>query len=207
MAETSFDVLIIGAGISGINTAYRLQEQCPDRTYAILEARHALGGTWDLFKYPGIRSDSDLHTFGFPFNPWTEEKAIADGGSIKAYMKETAAKYDIDRHIQYHTKVVSANWSTDQQRWFLELDNQGTKKFYNSQFVVWCTGYYDYNHALPAKIPGIDNFQGQVIHPQHWPEDLDYKDKNVVIIGSGATAITLLPNLAKEACMLRSSPL
>lgn len=207
--NTSFDVLIIGAGISGITAAYRLQTQTPERTYAILEARHALGGTWDLFKYPGIRSDSDLHTFGFPFRPWTKENAIADGPSIKHYLDETAEQYGIDKHIQYHTKLISANWSTDQQRWFLDLDAQGTKKHYNAKFVMFCTGYYDYNTALPAQIPGIDKFEGEVVHPQFWPEDLDYKNKNVVIIGSGATAITLLPNLAKEAAhvtMLQRSP-
>lgn len=205
----SFDVLIIGAGISGINAAYRLQEQCPERTYAILEARHAMGGTWDLFKYPGIRSDSDLHTFGFQFRPWTKENTIADGPSIAKYVKETASDSGIDKHIRYHQRLLSSNWSTDQQRWSLEVDVKGTTKYYNSKFVMYCTGYYDYNEALPAKIPGLENFQGQVIHPQFWPEDLDYKGKNVVIIGSGATAITLLPNLAKEAAhvtMLQRSP-
>lgn len=205
----SFDVLIIGAGISGINAAYRLQEQCPERTYAILEARHAMGGTWDLFKYPGIRSDSDLHTFGFQFRPWTKENTIADGPSIAKYLKDTASDSGIDKHIRYQQRLLSSNWSTDQQRWSLEVDVEGTTKYYNSKFVMYCTGYYDYNEALPAKIPGLENFQGQVVHPQFWPEDLDYKDKNVVIVGSGATAITLLPNLAKEAAhvtMLQRSP-
>lgn len=209
-STTNFDVIIIGAGISGINAAYRLQEQSPDRTYAILEARTSIGGTWDLFTYPGIRSDSDLHTFGFPFRPWTKENAIADGPSIANYIKDTAAQYGIDRNIHYHHRLLSANWSTDRQRWALDVDNKGTKKHYHAKFVMFCTGYYDYNEALPAKIPGIDNFAGQVIHPQFWPEDLDYKNKNIVIIGSGATAITLLPNLAKggasHVTMLQRSP-
>ncbi|KAL1297649.1 hypothetical protein AAFC00_006205 [Neodothiora populina] len=208
--SNAFDVLIIGAGISGINAAYRLQEQTPDRTYAILEARHSIGGTWDLFKYPGIRSDSDLHTFGFPFRPWEKENAIADGQSIKSYMEDTMHQFGIDQHILYHHKLLSANWSTDGQHWGLSVDHEGTKKQFHAKFVIFCTGYYDYNEALPAKIPGIDNFQGQVIHPQFWPEDLDYQDKDIVIIGSGATAITLLPNLAKggagHVTMLQRSP-
>lgn len=208
--RNSFDVIIIGAGISGINAAYRLQEQSPDRTYAILEARHAIGGTWDLFKYPGIRSDSDLHTFGFPFRPWTKENAIADGPSIKKYMEDTASQFGIDQHIQFHHKLVHANWSSDRQRWALDVDNKGTKKHFHAKFVMFCTGYYDYNNALPAQIPGLENFQGQIIHPQFWPEDLDYQDKNIVIVGSGATAITLLPNLAKggasHVTMLQRSP-
>ncbi|GAB7352662.1 hypothetical protein MBLNU459_g3027t1 [Dothideomycetes sp. NU459] len=208
-SENIFDVVIIGAGISGINAAYRLQEQAPDRTYTILEARHALGGTWDLFKYPGIRSDSDLHTFGFPFYPWTEERAIADGPSIKRYMETTAATFGIDQKIQYHHKLLAADWSTDQQGWSLTVDASGENKFFHSKFVIFCSGYYDYNEALPAQIPGIDKFEGPVIHPQFWPEDLDYENKEVVIIGSGATAITLLPNLAEKAknvIMLQRSP-
>lgn len=206
---TFFDVIVVGAGISGITTAYRLQEQSPDRTYTIIEARHDMGGTWDLFKYPGIRSDSDLHTFGFPFYPWTQDCVIADGPSIKRYMKETAAEYGIDSNIKYHHELVAANWSTDQQSWRLEVKVPGATKYFHCNFVVFSTGYYDYKQALPADIPGIDSFQGQVIHPQFWPEDLNYENKDVVIIGSGATAITLLPNLAKKAAhvtMLQRSP-
>lgn len=208
--RNSFDVIIIGAGISGINAAYRLQEQCPNKSYAILEARNAIGGTWDLFTYPGIRSDSDLITFGFAFNPWQKENPIADGPSIKKYMEETASKFGIDEHIKFHHKIISANYSTDRQRWALDVDNNGAKKHFHAKFVLFCTGYYDYNNALPSHIPGIDKFQGQVIHPQFWPKDLDYQGKNICIVGSGATAITLLPNLAKggaaHVTMLQRSP-
>ncbi|KAK4977344.1 hypothetical protein LTR66_004926 [Elasticomyces elasticus] len=204
-----YDVIIIGAGISGINAACRLQTQSPYRTFTILEARNALGGTWDLFRYPGIRSDSDLYTFGFPFSPWTENRAIADGPSIKRYLMKTAAKYGIDKDIRYHHKLQSANWSTDEQCWSLRVDASGEEKHFRASFMVLGTGYYDYNSALPATIQGIDNFKGKVIHPQFWPEDLDYENQKIVIIGSGATAVTLLPNLTQKAAhvtMLQRSP-
>jgi len=208
MAE-SYDVVIVGAGISGIDTAYRMQEQCPDRTYTILEGKAALGGTWEQFKFPGIRSDSDLHTFGFPFRPWKEENAIAEAAPIVKYLNETAQEYGIDRKIQFHHKVKAADWSSDQQSWNLDVDGNGQRKRMNCKFLLLCTGYFDHDSALPAKIPGIENFQGTVIHPQFWPEDLDYTGKNVVIVGSGATAITLLPNVAKKAAhvtQLQRSP-
>ncbi|KAL0485004.1 FAD-containing monooxygenase EthA [Acrasis kona] len=204
----SFDVVIVGAGISGINAGYRVKEST-NKTFTILEARGSLGGTWDLFKYPGIRSDSDLHTFGFPFHPWTNELSIADGASIKKYIKDTAEYYGIDKHINYHHKLVSANWSSQSRTWTLDVDTDAGKKKICTKFLVIGTGYYDYNKGLEVEIPGIQNFEGKVVHPQFWPEDLDYKDKNVLIIGSGATAVTLLPNIAKESkmvTMLQRSP-
>ncbi|OJD32990.1 flavin-containing monooxygenase-like protein [Diplodia corticola] len=212
MAETrpDHDIIIVGAGISGVNAAYRIQTQLPaGTTYKILEARDNLGGTWDLFKYPGVRSDSDLHTFGFPFRPWTKSNAIADGPSIVEYIKDTAAEYGIDQHILYRHKLSSANWSSDSQTWSLDVDGDGTQKRLNSSFLIMATGYYDYNEPLQTTIPGLDGFKGTIVHPQFWPEDLDYSNKKMVIIGSGATAITLLPNLAKKAShvvMLQRSP-
>ncbi|CAD0089848.1 unnamed protein product [Aureobasidium vineae] len=204
-----YDCLIIGAGISGINVAYRLQEQSPNQSYAILEARDSLGGTWDLFKYPGIRSDSDMYTFGFEFYPWKQYRTMADGASIKQYLTDAANTFGIDKHIRYRHKLVSANWSTDQQNWSFSIHTPEGQKNMRSRFVVFCTGYYDYNEAMPANIPGIENFQGKVVHPQFWPEDLDYENKDVVIVGSGATAVTLLPNIAKKTnkvIMLQRSP-
>jgi cation diffusion facilitator CzcD-associated flavoprotein CzcO len=207
--DNRYDVIIIGAGISGINTAYRLQSQIPDYSYTILEGRHSLGGTWDLFQYPGIRSDSDLHTFGFPWRPWPKENAIADGPSIKKYMTESAEQHGIDRHIQYHKKLIAADWSSKTQSWALKVDAEGEKQIFHARFLVLGTGYYDYNNPLPAVIPGIENFKGKVIHPQFWPKDLDYSGKKIIIIGSGATAVTLLPNLVEKAAhvtMLQRSP-
>ncbi|BCS26884.1 flavin-containing monooxygenase [Aspergillus puulaauensis] len=209
LSESCFDVIIVGAGISGINAAYRIQEQLPNFSYAILEAREDLGGTWDLFRYPGIRSDSDLFTFGFAFNPWNHSNPIAEGSAIKQYMHDTARKYGIEEHILFRHRLSSAGWSTTDNTWSLSVDADGLPKTMTARFVIFGTGYYDYKQPLQAKIPDLDNFQGQVIHPQFWPEDLDYKNKKVVIIGSGATAITLLPNLADEAArvtMLQRSP-
>jgi len=204
-----FDVIIIGAGISGIDVAYRLQTQVPEYTYTILEARDALGGTWDLFRYPGIRSDSDLHTFGFPWRPWPERNSIASGSAIIKYVKESAAQYGIDNHVQFHKKLTAANWSSDQQLWQLTVDADGEKEIYHSKFLIMGSGYYDYHNARSTVIPGLENFKGTVVHPQFWPEDLDFTDKKMVIIGSGATAVTLLPSLAKKASlvtMLQRSP-
>ncbi|KAK0663263.1 FAD-containing monooxygenase EthA [Lasiodiplodia hormozganensis] len=207
---TDYDIIIVGAGISGVNAAYRIQTQLPPgTTYTILEARDNMGGTWDLFKYPGIRSDSDLYTFGFPFRPWTKENAIADGPSIVNYIKDTAAEYGVDQHIQFRHKLLSANWSSESQTWSLDVDGDGTRKRLNSSFMIMATGYYDYNEPLQTTIPGLENFKGSIVHPQFWPEDLDYSNKKIVIIGSGATAITLLPNLAEKAShvvMLQRSP-
>ncbi|KAF2185583.1 FAD/NAD(P)-binding domain-containing protein [Zopfia rhizophila CBS 207.26] len=206
----NYDVIIIGAGISGVDAAYRLQTTLPDYTYTILEGRDNLGGTWDLFRYPGIRSDSDLHTFGFPFNPWSKPNPIATGESIREYMKATASKFGIDRHFEFRHKVLSANWSSDTQQWRLEVDNRGNRKTYYAKFVILGTGYYSYEKPLEAYIPGLDNFKGTRVHPQFWPESLDYTGKKLVVIGSGATAITLLPALIERkvgsVTMLQRSP-
>ncbi|KAJ5646242.1 hypothetical protein N7490_002614 [Penicillium lividum] len=208
-SESRFDVVIVGAGISGINAAYRLQDELPGYSYTILEARDDLGGTWDLFKYPGIRSDSDLFTFGFSFNPWSQSNPIAEGHLIKGYVRDTAKKFGIDKNIQYQHRLSAANWSSEDNYWSLNVDHNGTAKTINARFILFGSGYYNYKEPLAATIPGLDNFQGQVIHPQFWPKDLDYTGKKVVIIGSGATAITLLPNLAKKAervTMVQRSP-
>ena len=204
-----YDVIIIGAGISGINFGYRLQEQNPDLSYTILDGRDALGGTWELFKYPGIRSDSDLYTFGFPWRPWAEQRAIAEGPLIMKYLQESAALYGIDKHMQFRHKVSSTSFSTEKQSWSLDVDANGTPRKMSCRFLLFCTGYYDYDTPLSTHIPGIENFHGEVVHPQFWPTNLNYTDKSIVIIGSGATAITLLPALAEKArdvTMLQRSP-
>ncbi|KAI6898198.1 monooxygenase [Hortaea werneckii] len=205
-----YDVIIVGAGISGINFAYRLQEKCPDLSYCILEGRHEIGGTWSLFKYPGIRSDSDLYTFGFSWRPWNEQSSIAEGPRIIKYMKESAAMYGIDKKIHFHHKVDKANWSSSERNWTLDVTaNKTEKKTYRGKFFMLCTGYYDYNEPLKTVIPGLDQFQGKVMHPQFWDTEYDYSNQNVVIIGSGATAITLLPNIApkaKQVTILQRSP-
>lgn len=207
--KSDFDVIIVGAGISGINTAYRIQSELQGYSYVIVEGREAIGGTWDLFRYPGVRSDSDLFTFSFSWHPWNLDNPIAEGGAIVKYMKETATLYGIDKHILFKHKVVTASWSSANQSWTLAIDHDGERKSFTARFVIFSTGYYDYRQPLQAQIPGIDNFKGPVVHPQFWPEDLDYSGKNIVVIGSGATAITLVPNLAKQAShvtMLQRSP-
>jgi monooxygenase len=205
-----FDVLIVGAGISGVSAAYHLQRDCPSKTYAILEGRSDMGGTWDLFKYPGIRSDSDMYTLGFSFRPWEGEKAIADGHTIKEYIQDTAAEYGIDRHIRFNHRVVKADWSSEDALWTLEVKTGPRKKVkLTSNFVIMCSGYYRYEEGYTPEFPGRENFKGQVIHPQLWPENLDYAGKKVVVIGSGATAVTLIPSMAKDAghvTMLQRSP-
>jgi cation diffusion facilitator CzcD-associated flavoprotein CzcO len=208
--STHIDVAIIGAGISGINAAYRVQTQAPKGTaYTIFESRDRIGGTWDLFKYPGIRSDSDLYTFGFPWRPWKEDKAIAEAPLILNYMRESIQETGIDKKIQFGHKVINADWSTEKLVWNLDVEVGGERKKYTAGFIIFGTGYYDYDNPLEAVINGIERFQGKVVHPQFWPEDLDYTDKNVVIIGSGATAVTILPNIAEKAkhvTMVQRSP-
>lgn len=204
------DVVIVGAGISGINFAYRLQERCPNLSYTVLEGRHELGGTWSLFKYPGLRSDSDLYTFGFPWRPWTEKNSIARSDLIVNYVRESAQMYGIDKHIEYDHMVDDANWSTSSKTWTMNVTVNGSEqKTIRSRWMIYCTGYYDYDTPLSTVIPGIDSFKGQVVHPQFWPKDLDYANKDVTIIGSGATAVTLLPVIAEQArnvTMLQRSP-
>ncbi len=210
METNDLDVLIIGAGLSGIGAARHLQQNCPDKSYAIIEARAAMGGTWDLFRYPGIRSDSDMYTLGYNFKPWTLPRAIADGPSIRDYIRTTAIENGIDRHIRYQTQLVHADWSESRKMWTVTLrDAQGQTSQMRCNFLFMCTGYYDYAAGYTPEFPGVQNYQGQLIHPQYWPEQLDYRGKNIVIIGSGATAVTLVPALAERAAhvtMLQRSP-
>jgi monooxygenase len=204
------DVVIVGAGISGVSAAWHLQDRCPTKSYAILEKRAAMGGTWDLFRYPGIRSDSDMYTLGFRFRPWTERQAIADGKPILDYVKGTAAMYGIDKHIRLNQKVVSADWSSADNRWTLQIESDGTAKTITCTFLFLCSGYYNYEQGYAPAFAGAEDFTGPIIHPQHWPEDLDYAGKSVVVIGSGATAVTLIPALADSGAghvtMLQRSP-
>lgn len=209
MAE-HVDVIVVGAGISGIGQAYHLQTRCPDRTYVILEGRAAIGGTWDLFRYPGIRSDSDMHTLGFSFHPWTAPKSIADGAAIRAYVVETAQAYGIDHHIRFDTQVKTASWSTETACWTVTATGPGGMPVtMTCNFLCMCSGYYNYARGYMPEFAGIDDFAGRVVHPQFWPEDLDYTGKHVVVIGSGATAVTLVPAMAAKAAhvtMLQRSP-
>ena len=214
MAEASpehLDVLIVGAGLSGIGSAYHLQERCPGKSYAILEARGDLGGTWDLFRYPGIRSDSDMHTLGYRFKPWTESKSITDGESILSYVRQTASDNGIEERIRFHHRVVSAEWSSEETRWSVEAERSdtGERVRLTCDFLWTCSGYYRYDEGYTPEFEGIERFAGPVVHPQHWPEDLDYSGKRVVVIGSGATAVTLVPAMAEKAehvTMLQRSP-
>jgi cation diffusion facilitator CzcD-associated flavoprotein CzcO len=211
MTQEHFDVLIVGAGISGIGAAYHLQAQCPGKTYAILEGRERLGGTWDLFQYPGIRSDSDMYTLGYSFRPWTNPKAIADGPSILAYLRDTAEAYGIDRHIRYSHKVERASWSSETSRWTVDVREgaAGELRRLTCNFLFMCAGYYDYDRGYSPEFPGRERFAGRVVHPQQWTSDVEYAGKRVVVIGSGATAVTLVPELAKRAAhvtMLQRSP-
>ncbi|GMG85754.1 flavin-containing monooxygenase [Biformimicrobium ophioploci] len=204
------DTLIIGAGISGIGAACHLTRECPGREFAILEGRDAIGGTWDLFRYPGIRSDSDMFTFGYRFRPWTEGKDIADAPSILNYLRETMQEYDIEQKIRFGHRVQRLEWRSDLSQWLIDvLKSDGTRARIACNFLMTCTGYYDYAEGYRPEFPGEQDFNGQIVHPQHWPENLDYRGKRVVVIGSGATAVTLVPAMASDAShvtMLQRSP-
>ncbi len=206
-----FDVIVVGAGLSGIGAAYHLQHECPKKTFIILEGRDALGGTWDLFKYPGIRSDSDMFTLGFPFSPWENPKAIADGPAILQYIKDTAAKFGIDNKIQYNHKATEANWNDVEKMWTLTIapHHKVSSTKLKCKFLVMCSGYYNYENGYQPVFEGYNNFKGRIVHPQKWTSDIDYTDKHVVVIGSGATAVTLVPEMAKKAAkvvMLQRTP-
>jgi cation diffusion facilitator CzcD-associated flavoprotein CzcO len=203
------DIIIIGAGLSGINTAHTLQTEMKHRTFTILESRSVLGGTWNFFRYPGLRCDSSMNIYGFKWHPWSKRHMIASGQEITNYMEEAAEASGIKDKIQFNHKVTAAEWSSERQKWRLKIDINGTQKIYDANFIFACSGYFSYDKAQEAGIPGLEDFQGKVAHPQWWPEDLDYSGKREVVIGSGATAITLLPNLAKTAghvTMLQRSP-
>jgi monooxygenase len=203
------DVLIVGAGLSGIGAAHHLKDAFPDRSFAVLEARDALGGTWDLFRYPGVRSDSDMYTLGYRLRPWTATEAIADGASVLRYIRDTARETGIDRHIRYGHKVIGATWSSQSASWNVTAERDGEVVEFTCSFLFVCSGYYRYDQGYTPDFPAVEDFEGSVVHPQEWPADLDCSGKNVVVIGSGATAITLVPALAKTAgyvTMLQRSP-
>lgn len=210
-AVEDVDVVVVGAGISGIAAGYHLQTQCPERRYVILEARDVLGGTWDLFRYPGIRSDSDMYTLGYSFRPWTNPRAIADGASILAYLRDTARAHGIDRHIRFGHRVRRAAWSSADARWTVEVERGPRQDLvrFTCGFLFLCTGYYDYAQGYAPGFPGVERFAGRIVHPQQWRDDVEYAGKRVVVIGSGATAVTLVPAMARTAAhvtMLQRSP-
>jgi monooxygenase len=205
------DVLIIGAGLSGIGMACHLTRDCPGKTFAVLERRQSIGGTWDLFRYPGIRSDSDMYSFGYAFRPWNDTKVLADGPAIRQYVIDTAKEYGVDRHIRYGLKITNADYSSTTALWTVKALNEATgeEQVFTSRVVISCTGYYDYDRGFLPDFPGAKSFKGQKIHPQFWPEKMDYKGKKIIVIGSGATAVTLVPAMAKEGAqvtMLQRSP-
>ncbi|MFL5896089.1 MAG: flavin-containing monooxygenase [Thermoleophilaceae bacterium] len=211
MASEHFDVLVVGAGLSGICAACHLTDKSPQKTFAVLEARDAIGGTWDLFRYPGIRSDSDMFTLGYSFRPWKQAEAIADGPAIRSYIRETASEYGVLDGIRLNHRVVRAEWSTEDAQWSVEVERTDTGEtlHFTCGFLFACTGYYRYDEGYLPEFDGIDRFRGQLIHPQHWPEDLDYDGKRVVVVGSGATAVTLVPAMAERAAhvtLLQRSP-
>ena len=211
MTTEHVDVLIVGAGISGIGNAWHLQKYCPNKSYKIVERRKQLGGTWDLFKYPGIRSDSDMYTLGYRFKPWTHRKAIAESDAILSYLHETVEENGIDKHIEYGRHVTSLNWSSEECLWYVQTvdDESGEEKTFTCSYVSQCSGYYNYDKGYTPEFEGRDRFEGDIIHPQFWPENYDYTDKKVIVIGSGATAFTVVPEMAKKAAhvtMLQRSP-
>ena len=206
-----FDVIVVGAGISGVGAGYRLQTECPTKRYVILEGRADLGGTWDLFRYPGVRSDSDMYTLSYPFRPWKGPRSMVDGPTIWTYIRDTAAEHGIDRHIRFRQRVVRASWSSDDARWTLQVraGDEAEPVEYTADFLYLCSGYFSYDHGFMPEFPGADRFTGTLVHPQFWPEDLDYDGKQVVVIGSGATAVTLVPAMTERAghvTMLQRSP-
>ncbi len=204
-----FDVVVVGAGLSGIGAGYHLQTNCPNRSYVILEGRERIGGTWDLFRYPGVRSDSDMYTLGYSFRPWTSPKAIADGPSILHYVRETARENGIDQKIRFRHQVKRASWSSEDARWTVEAEHADAVVRFSCSFLFLCGGYYNYEAGYTPDFPGIENFAGRVVHPQKWTDDVAYAGQRVVVIGSGATAITLVPAMAKAAAhvtMLQRSP-
>jgi monooxygenase len=203
------DVIIVGAGLSGIGLAHHLQESFPGKSYVILEAREAIGGTWDLFRYPGVRSDSDMFTLGYRFRPWTGDKAITDGPSVLRYVRDTAAEAGIDRNVRFGHRVIRAEWSSEAARWTVTAQDSAGTVTLTCGFLAMCSGYYRYDHGYQAELPGLGQFRGQVVHPQFWPADLDYAGKRVVVVGSGATAVTIVPAMAETAAhvtMLQRSP-
>jgi monooxygenase len=203
------NVLIVGAGLSGVGAAVHLQQNCPGKSYAILEGRDSMGGTWDLFRYPGIRSDSDMFTLGYSFKPWRGPKSITDGQSILDYIKETAQEYGVEDKVRFGHKVLAAEWSSAEARWTVRAERDGEPVELTCDFLYGCTGYYRYDEGFTPNFEGTERFGGQIVHPQHWPEDLDYDGKRVVVIGSGATAVTLVPSMAERAAhvtMLQRSP-
>ncbi|SCE87032.1 Predicted flavoprotein CzcO associated with the cation diffusion facilitator CzcD [Micromonospora matsumotoense] len=211
MATEHVDVLIVGAGLSGVGAACHLRRDCPDKTYAVFEARDAIGGTWDLFRYPGIRSDSDMFTLGYSFQPWTDPKAIADGDAIRRYVRETARRYGVDEHIRFRHRVLRAGWDSTTARWTVHArrDDTAEEVVLTCDFLFTCTGYYRYDAGYTPDFPGVGRYAGRLVHPQQWPGDLDHAGRRVVVIGSGATAVTLVPALARRAghvTMLQRSP-
>jgi cation diffusion facilitator CzcD-associated flavoprotein CzcO len=210
MNESEYsDVLIVGAGISGIGAAYRIREKNPGLSYTILERRERLGGTWDLFRYPGIRSDSDIFTLCFPWEPWTRPEMIADGDQIWQYIADTARKHGIDEHIRFNTRVMSVDWDSTTDTWTVQAEDDGRPRTYQTRFLFFGTGYYNYDEPYAPTFPGIDTFSGDVVHPQHWPDGFDYTGKRVVVIGSGATAVSMIPSLTEKAAhvtMLQRTP-